>query len=269
MRTFFRNLIDETIDMREKQGIVRPDMIHLLMESRKSAVAHENQAEESELPKAKKKQHLSNEDITAQALIFFLAGFDTVSTLMCYMAHELALNPEVQSKLRDEIDEAWAESNGDITYEKLMNLKYLDMVTSGKRPQQLLDYQLRSNERILTETSLITMITKHISLFCSNCCIYRVKNFPPHYNTTISFLFLLWLYNIFFRNSKKMATYRSNRSYQRETVHNTGERTEWTDVTFEFGLPTLVAYLPNSERSEILSGSWKVRPGALQRRKQI
>lgn len=33
--TYFRNLIDETIEMREEKGIIRPDMIHLLLETRK------------------------------------------------------------------------------------------------------------------------------------------------------------------------------------------------------------------------------------------
>ncbi|KAJ8953897.1 hypothetical protein NQ318_019137 [Aromia moschata] len=34
-RTFFMDMVDRTIKIREEQGIVRPDMIHLMMEARK------------------------------------------------------------------------------------------------------------------------------------------------------------------------------------------------------------------------------------------
>lgn len=36
---------------------------------------------------------------------------------MCYMAHELALNPDVQEKLREEVDRYMEEGNGLILYE--------------------------------------------------------------------------------------------------------------------------------------------------------
>ncbi|KAJ8965320.1 hypothetical protein NQ314_004214 [Rhamnusium bicolor] len=38
---FFKNLVGETIRIREEKGIVRPDMIHLLMEARKGIHKHE------------------------------------------------------------------------------------------------------------------------------------------------------------------------------------------------------------------------------------
>lgn len=71
-----------------------------------------------------------DDDLTAQAVIFLFAGFDTSSTLMCFMYHELALNPDVQKKLQKEIDEV-RNNNKKITYEVIQNMKYLDMVVSG------------------------------------------------------------------------------------------------------------------------------------------
>lgn len=38
---FFRSLVHDTMAVREKEGIVRPDMIHLLMQARKGALQHE------------------------------------------------------------------------------------------------------------------------------------------------------------------------------------------------------------------------------------
>lgn len=48
------------------------------------------------------------------------------------MAYELAVNPDVQQRLRAEIEEANENCNQQITYDTLMELKYMDMVVSGK-----------------------------------------------------------------------------------------------------------------------------------------
>lgn len=73
----------------------------------------------------------TDDDLTAQCLIFFLAGFDTVSTLLSFMAHELAINQDVQDKLWEEINSVKSDLDGEpITYERLQKMKYLDMCVS-------------------------------------------------------------------------------------------------------------------------------------------
>jgi cytochrome P450 family 9 len=48
---------------------------------------------------------------------------------MSFMGYELAINPEVQQKLFEEIQDTERELNGKlISYEKIQNLKYLDQV---------------------------------------------------------------------------------------------------------------------------------------------
>jgi cytochrome P450 len=76
---------------------------------------------------------LENDDIAAQALAFFMAGFDTTSTLLCFASHQLAVRPEIQSRLQEEIDETLHEHGGKLTYEALQGMKYLDMVVSGEK----------------------------------------------------------------------------------------------------------------------------------------
>ena len=41
----------------------------------------------------------------SQSLVFLLAGFETTSTTLGYMSYQLALHPDVQDKLRKEVDE--------------------------------------------------------------------------------------------------------------------------------------------------------------------
>lgn len=117
--TFFHRVVRETVRARDERRIVRPDMIHLLM-----------QARDKDRRPAATNNRMTIDDITAQAFIFFLAGFDTSSTLMCYVAHELALNPPVQERLREEVDRFMDGGNGMITYEALLKMEYMDMVTS-------------------------------------------------------------------------------------------------------------------------------------------
>jgi cytochrome P450 family 9 len=142
MITFFTKIVKENIYSREKHGVVRPDMINLLLQARKPNFKYEQSqslpdtgfatVEESEIGQDQKlsKKDITDEDITAQAFIFFFAGFDSVSSLLCFMSHELAVNQDVQEKLMQEVDDTWNECDGKITYEALMSMKYMDMVVS-------------------------------------------------------------------------------------------------------------------------------------------
>lgn len=78
---------------------------------------------------------LDDEDIIAQSLLFFLAGFDTSSTLMCFVSYLLAIHPDVQTRLQAEIDKTLKEHDGKFTYEMVHGMKYLDMVVSGENMQ--------------------------------------------------------------------------------------------------------------------------------------
>lgn len=117
---YFSAVVDDTLKLREEKNIIRHDMIHLLLEARKHDQVH---------TKGKSKSiNISNQEITSQAMIFFFAGFDTVSTAMCFASYELALNKDVQDRLREEINET--HKNGKVIYDELMEMKYMDMVVS-------------------------------------------------------------------------------------------------------------------------------------------
>ena len=76
---------------------------------------------------------LDDEDIISQAILFFLAGFDTSSTLLCFVSHLLATHSDVQKRLQEEIDKTLQENGGRFTYEAVHSMKYLDMVVSGEK----------------------------------------------------------------------------------------------------------------------------------------
>jgi cytochrome P450 family 9 len=89
---FFREATLETMKVREEKGIVRQDMINLLMEARKGKLVNNKNdekvvdgfatVEEHNLGKANVKQTWTDEELIAQCLIFFFAGFDTVGIVL-------------------------------------------------------------------------------------------------------------------------------------------------------------------------------------------
>ncbi|KAL7302463.1 hypothetical protein TKK_0005111 [Trichogramma kaykai] len=112
---FFKSLINESVKMRLERGIVRQDMIHLLCRA---------------MVKKDDESRVTMDDLVAQSVIFFLAGFETTSSLICFVCHELAVNPEIQERLRAEVDAHYGEYDRRITYDSLVGMKYLDMVMS-------------------------------------------------------------------------------------------------------------------------------------------
>lgn len=63
--------------------------------------------------------------------MFFFDGFETVTTAFCFLLHELAVNPDIQTKIYDEIAELRKELQGtELDYSSLTKLKYLDMAIS-------------------------------------------------------------------------------------------------------------------------------------------
>ncbi|XP_045448416.1 cytochrome P450 9e2-like [Melitaea cinxia] len=140
---FFIDLVLGTMKDREARQIIRPDMIHLLMEAKKGRLSHDDKngasthqdtgfstVEESSVGKKTVERVWSDTDLIAQAVLFFIAGFETVSTAMSFALYELAVNPEVQDKLAREIKEHDAKNCGKLNFNSIQNMTYLDMVTS-------------------------------------------------------------------------------------------------------------------------------------------
>ncbi|XP_075973973.1 cytochrome P450 9e2-like [Anticarsia gemmatalis] len=138
---FFKKIILETMQDRDARHIIRPDMIHLLMEAKKGKLTHETvkadnetagfaTVDESSVGTKKVDRVWNDDDLIAQAVLFFLAGFETVSTAMSFLLYELACNPEVQEKLATEVKEFDVKNNGKFDLKSIQEMPYMDMVVS-------------------------------------------------------------------------------------------------------------------------------------------
>lgn len=139
--SYFRSLVLDNIASREKLGIFRPDMINILMNVKKGnslrSLTEETTSDsfatvsESSIGNKNVKREWTDDELVAQAFLFFLAGFDTVATVLSFLIYELSINPDAQQKLYDEINETNKVLDGKrITYDAIQKMKYMDMVLS-------------------------------------------------------------------------------------------------------------------------------------------
>ncbi|CAD6201249.1 GSCOCT00013984001.2-RA-CDS, partial [Cotesia congregata] len=111
---FFVNTIRETMEFREKNNLVRHDLVDILRDIKKN----ENEID----------FEITENLLAAQAFVFFAAGFETSSTTISFALYELALNLKAQEKLRAEILKSLKKHNGQLSYDIVNEMKYLNMV---------------------------------------------------------------------------------------------------------------------------------------------
>lgn len=116
---FFMRIVKDTVEYREKNNIQRNDFMDLLIK-----IKNEEKDEKS--------GNITLNEIAAQAFLFFLAGFETSSTTLTFCLYELAFSPQVQAKARKEIQEALKRHDGQLSYEAMMDMPYIDHVLQGK-----------------------------------------------------------------------------------------------------------------------------------------
>lgn len=117
---FYIRIVREAIEYREVNNVRRNDFLQLLMDIKNGSACP------NDTP-------FTLDDVTAEAFAFFVAGYDTSSSLMSFCLYELSVNPEIQEKVREEIDNVTKEHNGELTYEAIQEMKYLEQVLDGEQ----------------------------------------------------------------------------------------------------------------------------------------
>lgn len=139
MESFYFNLVKDTIEMKKTQKTKSSDVVAVLTAAKDNPVQTNEKEEERDgfavveehLESKGIKEDLSVMEVATQTFLFFIAGFEGVSNLLCFLSYELAVNPDVQKRLIEEVDENC--SDGILpSYGKIMNMEYLDMVVCGK-----------------------------------------------------------------------------------------------------------------------------------------
>lgn len=140
---YFKNLIQRVIKSRLESKTRHEDFLQLMMDSQKGTIVGDTSKEATEFnekifdidSKFRDSEHasskaLSEDETMAQCFMFLLAGQGTTSSLASFTLYMLALNPEVQEKLRKEVDECVAKHGEYPPMETVARLEYLHGVIS-------------------------------------------------------------------------------------------------------------------------------------------
>ncbi len=83
---------------------------------------------DADVNQLRKSQPMSIEEMMGQIVGFLLAGYETTSTALGFTAYELALNPDIQVKVQQEIDENYPGGDMKPNYNDLHKMKYMECI---------------------------------------------------------------------------------------------------------------------------------------------
>lgn len=114
---FFMKVVRDTCEYREKNNVNRNDFMDILIKLKNQKPSDDP---------------ITFNEMAATAFSIFVGGYETSSTTITFCLYELSLNPELQRKARKIIQDAFKKYNGELTYEMLMDVPYIDQILYGK-----------------------------------------------------------------------------------------------------------------------------------------
>lgn len=135
-------MVENTVKYREENNVARKDFLQMLIDiknNKEMTDGYTGKTIECYL-KSKSDWHrflgdgttLTMDEIAAQSFVFFLAGFETSSTTMTFALYELAIHPEIQETVREEIHTVLKKYDNKVSYDSLKELNYMGKVIDGK-----------------------------------------------------------------------------------------------------------------------------------------
>ncbi|EDX07156.1 GD11088 [Drosophila simulans] len=119
---YFIKLLTSIVEQRETSGKPQKDYLQLLIDVKAlEFITHQYEADK-ELG-----AHLQNE-LAAHAVVFLKAGYEQTANTLSYVLYELALHPELQVRVREEVKKAIERHDGHITHEGIKSLTFMGQV---------------------------------------------------------------------------------------------------------------------------------------------
>lgn len=128
---FIKGIVKENLEYREKNNVTRKDFFQLLIQLRNGGTVQLDDEWNTIIKADESQKTMTLNEIAAQAFVFFSAGFETSSTTLSYCLYELAKSPEIQQRVHREIDQILSEYNGQLTYETVCDMVYLEKCIDG------------------------------------------------------------------------------------------------------------------------------------------
>lgn len=106
-------IVNDIIDVRKKNNIQKVDFIQQLIALMSDGDKHN-------------RPNLTIDEVTAEAYILYIAGFETNATAISFGVFEMARQPDVLRKLQDEVDTVMAKYDGKLSNEAFTEMTYVD-----------------------------------------------------------------------------------------------------------------------------------------------
>ncbi|CAH1159593.1 unnamed protein product [Phaedon cochleariae] len=110
------------MEHRKKEGVTRNDLTDSLIK------LTERRDEELDFDGKTVLEPLDIPNFASQMFVFFAAGFETSSSTQTFALYELAKNKHCQDMLRKEINDVLRRHGNELTYDAIMDMKYLENV---------------------------------------------------------------------------------------------------------------------------------------------
>nr|AHW57310.1 CYP6CT1 [Chilo suppressalis] len=157
IENFFYSLVKHTVEHRKKYSYKRNDflqtLIELMEEQDKKGVTNR-----IEFP-------FTMDDLAANTMLYMIAGYETSATTGQFAAYQLARNPHIQNKAREEILGVLHKYGGQFSYEAQNEMVYMNMVleeTMRMYPSMRAifrrctkDYQMPGSDLVVEEGTLV------------------------------------------------------------------------------------------------------------------
>ncbi|GAB1602291.1 cytochrome P450 3A8-like, partial [Argonauta hians] len=180
---YFRKFCEKLIQERKKCDLdnAQKNLLNLMIKAQ--IKGHETLPAEVEeelqldnMSDWKTKRGMTDDEILAQSVVLFLAGYETTSSTLNFFTYLMATNSDAQEKLYQEIIDVLGEDKAD--YDNLQNLPYLNMC---------LDETLRifpvatAFDRVCNKTCTIngTKIPEGLTISISAICLHRNPKYWP------------------------------------------------------------------------------------------
>lgn len=158
VKEFFLNVVRTTVNFRRENNVRRNDFMQLMIDDPTFTI----------------------EEITANCIIFYVAGADTTPFTTATCLYELAQQPTIQRKVQNEIDQVLERHDNIITYDGLQEMEFLDSCvkeTLRKYPGLPIVLRRCSKNYRIPDTNLT--IPKGTNVFVSTMGLhYDTENFP-------------------------------------------------------------------------------------------
>ncbi|XP_075153338.1 cytochrome P450 6d1-like [Haematobia irritans] len=180
-------IVSDTIDFREKNNVVRKDLLQLLIQLKNTGkISDDNDGISSKVASTVENQKgMSLDMIVANSFVFYIAGSETTAATVSFTIYELAMYPEILEKAKTEVDAVLKKYDlkprSCYTYEAIQDMKYLDLCvkeTTRKYPGLPFLNRKCTKEFQVPNTQLI--IPKGTSIIISLWGMHRDPKYFPN-----------------------------------------------------------------------------------------